>query len=64
MQLPGPLSGMGVVLPSTAADAAFVATWHSTVRKVEQVCSELGRPTSTRVDEEEYEAAVARLKVE
>eukprot|EP00973_Karenia_brevis_P028357 3909460-Karenia_brevis.AAC.1 len=62
MQLPGPLSGMGVVLPSTSADAAFVATWQATASKVEYICAQLGRPTTRRVDEDEYKAALERLK--
>ena len=30
LQLPGPLGGMGLVLPLTSADAAYVATWQAT----------------------------------
>ena len=62
MQLPGPLGGMGLTLPKVSADAAFVASWQATAHRASTVCRELGRPTSVRVDEQEYEAAVDLLR--
>eukprot|EP00973_Karenia_brevis_P026450 3648938-Karenia_brevis.AAC.1 len=44
LQLPGPLSGMGVTLPTSCADAAFVATWQATAARISTVCQMLGRP--------------------
>eukprot|EP00973_Karenia_brevis_P067903 9446742-Karenia_brevis.AAC.1 len=63
MQLPGPLSGVGITLPVSTADAAFVATWQAVTHRVEAIAVELGRPLVARVDEQAYEAALTRLEL-
>ena len=61
LQLPGPLSGAGVTLPTDSAEAAFVATWQAVVQRVSVVAEELGRSALRRIDEAAYEDAVRRL---
>ena len=45
VQLPGPLSGMGLVLPKTYADAVFVSTWQALADKVVVVIMRGSRAT-------------------
>ena len=61
MQLSGPLGGMGLVLPLTSVDAAYLATWQATGPRVKAVCTALGRPVEQQCDQSHYEAALTRL---
>ena len=61
MQLPGPLGGASLRLPSSSADAAFLATWVATSAKIRVLCAELGRPTATDVAKSDALAARERL---
>eukprot|EP00973_Karenia_brevis_P003001 409971-Karenia_brevis.AAC.1 len=62
LQLPGPLGGMGMRMAMTSADAAFIATYLATERRVKFVCSELKRPTRANVGKSEAVAAGVRLE--
>ena len=61
MQLPGPLGGFSMRLPSLSADAAFYSTWASTHTRVRTFCSELGRPSPHDTAKADAEAAAERL---
>ena len=62
IQLPGPLGGCSLRLPSNCMDSSYVATWMLTQPKVMKIAEELRRPINVDPNVDDVMEAAARLK--
>ena len=62
LQLPGPLGGMGLRLPTVSSHAAYLSTWISCRDKVNLLCAALGRVAMNTVGEVDALASQAHLR--